>query len=104
MPAPENVLVIRDYDTTSITILWRKPDNPNVQQYIVSLLLLDGMNDVVNTIPLVDSVLTPVYTLINLIPGREYHISVAFAGAGITYDVLTAIQKTSKYIPYYLSL
>ena len=91
-PAPMGVLIVSDCDTTSIEVLWANPNNPNVIQYIVSLVRLDGATEVMQTIP-VGMTTTPVYRLTGLIPGREYHISVAFAG---TDTVLTAIQSTRK--------
>ncbi|XP_072046440.1 tenascin-R-like [Amphiura filiformis] len=100
LPAAEGVLIISDCTTTTIEILWAKPNDPDVQQYIVSLLRLDGSTAIVQTIP-VGTTPTPVYTIGDipgqaLIPGREYHISVAFAG---TTTVLTAIQRTKPTQP-----
>ena len=89
------VLVVSDCDTTSIEILWANPNNPDVSQYIVSLVRLDGTTEVLQTIP-VGMTTTPVYRLMGLVPGQEYHIAVAFAG---TDTVLTAIQNTRKCNP-----
>ena len=91
-PAPEGVLVVSEYDETSITILWANPNNPDVSQFIVRLLQLDGSTMPIQTI-VAGNMPTPLYRVVNLIPGREYHISVAFSGTGV---VLSTIQRTSK--------